>query len=205
MVGYHIKPSLGNGFVVTVVLNSVIMILMIVLYCFIRKESTQGFIRVSSMLLAITQICLLICEFDRKSVLLNWIAFIMYCLMLFVFVAGCLPCLFVQLYEVLPIIYHSQYLGVIVCLAYLGCKTNYLCFALFKKLGRAVCFCVNLVVYSCICVSSFVMMDYSIYSVENVNMLLGYFDLYVCSNKQKLKDRKRILFLLGLYQSSYRI
>ena len=50
MVGYHIKPSLGNGFVVTVVLNSMIMILMIVLCCFIRKESTQGFIRVSSML-----------------------------------------------------------------------------------------------------------------------------------------------------------
>lgn len=180
MAGYHITPSLGNGFLVTVILNSVIMIIMIVVYCLIRKESTQGFTRISSILLVISQVCLLICEFDRKSVLLNWITFIMYCVMLLVFVAGCLPCLYVQLYEVLPIVYHSQYIGIIVCLAYLCCKTNYLCFALFKKLGRVVCFGVNLIVYTSICVSSFVMMDYSIYSVENVNMLLGYFDSYVC-------------------------
>ena len=186
MTGHFIHSQLGNGFFVSVVLLSVLSIWLIIQYCCLKREHCKNMIILSSVSLAILFLTLLICEIgclhhigglSEKNVVLASIQFISTILLIVVFIVYCLPLLCMKIYEVLPIINHSSYFGVLMACGYVCWRMNWMVFSVFHKYRQIACFVFNLLVYVVNCIAWTKYMDFSTFSIEDANMLLGYVDL----------------------------
>ena len=180
MAGYKVHPVLGNGFILSIVLLSVISILLIIQYCCLKREHCQCMIVFSSLSLTILFLVLLACElcsFFKKSVALASIQFISYILLIIVFIVYTLPILCIKVYEVIPITKHSLYLGILMACGYVLWRFNWMVFSVFQKYKRIACFSYNLIVFLANGIAWVKFLDFSTFSIEDTNMLLGYLDL----------------------------
>ena len=179
MVGYSASTILGNGFVVTLTLNIFILITMIVFYCILKNSRSRVILATSSFLLSFCCLCLLIGWFIQNKVIRGWILFCGMCSCVFIFFVGCLPSLLARLYEMLPIVYHAQFMGLLMCILLICWLVYTPLLSLFGKYKLIVCCSLCIILYCWNGFASLSMLDYSTFAVEEVNMLLGYLD-YFC-------------------------